>query len=121
MLPDGQTLGGSLTTPDVLTVHRLLAAMRDAGAKAVAMEASSIGIEQGRMDGVRVALAAFTNLTRDHLDYHGTMERYEAAKARLFHWPELGGAVINADDEAGRRLLAALPQAPGRHRLQPER
>ena len=111
MLPDGQTLGGSLTTPDVLTVHRLLAAMRDAGAKAVAMEASSIGIEQGRMDGVRVALAAFTNLTRDHLDYHGTMERYEAAKARLFHWPELGGAVINADDEAGRRLLAALPQA----------
>ena len=111
VLPDGQTLGGSLTTPDVLTVHRLLAAMRDAGAKAVAMEASSIGIEQGRMDGVRVALAAFTNLTRDHLDYHGTMERYEAAKARLFHWPELGGAVINADDEAGRRLLAALPQA----------
>ncbi|WP_445623365.1 Mur ligase family protein [Lactiplantibacillus plantarum] len=60
MLPDGQTLGGSLTTPDVLTVHRLLAAMRDAGAKAVAMEASSIGIEQGRMDGVRVALAAYT-------------------------------------------------------------
>ena len=57
----------------MLTVHRLLAAMRDAGAKAVAMEASSIGIEQGRMDGVRVALAAFTNLTRDHLDYHGTM------------------------------------------------
>ncbi|MFY2084653.1 Mur ligase family protein, partial [Achromobacter xylosoxidans] len=74
-LPDGQTLGGHLTTPDVLTVHRLLAAMRDAGAKAVAMEASSIGIEQGRMDGVRVALAAYTNLTRDHLDYHGTMER----------------------------------------------
>ncbi|MBR8653320.1 bifunctional UDP-N-acetylmuramoyl-L-alanyl-D-glutamate--2,6-diaminopimelate ligase MurE/UDP-N-acetylmuramoyl-tripeptide--D-alanyl-D-alanine ligase MurF [Achromobacter sp. Marseille-Q0513] len=110
VLPDGQTLGGSLTTPDVLTVHRLLAAMRDAGAKSVAMEASSIGIEQGRMDGVRVALAAFTNLTRDHLDYHGTMERYEAAKARLFHWPELGGAVINADDEAGRRLLATLPQ-----------
>ena len=110
MLPDGQTLGGSLTTPDVLTVHRLLAAMRDAGAKAVAMEASSIGIEQGAWTAC-VALAAFTNLTRDHLDYHGTMERYEAAKARLFHWPELGGAVINADDEAGRRLLAALPQA----------
>ena len=109
VLPDGTALGGNLTTPDVLTVHRLLAAMRDAGAKAVAMEASSIGIEQGRMDGVRVALAAFTNLTRDHLDYHGTMERYEAAKARLFRWPGLGAAVINADDEAGRRLLAALP------------
>ncbi len=110
VLPDGQTLGGSLTTPDVLTVHRTLAAMRDAGAKAVAMEASSIGIEQGRMDGVRVALAAFTNLTRDHLDYHVTMERYEAAKARLFNWPGLTAAVINADDEAGRRMLAALPE-----------
>ncbi|MEN5346316.1 bifunctional UDP-N-acetylmuramoyl-L-alanyl-D-glutamate--2,6-diaminopimelate ligase MurE/UDP-N-acetylmuramoyl-tripeptide--D-alanyl-D-alanine ligase MurF [Achromobacter mucicolens] len=110
VLPDGQTLGGSLTTPDVLTVHRTLAAMRDAGAKAVAMEASSIGIEQGRMDGVRVALAAFTNLTRDHLDYHVTMERYEAAKARLFSWPGLTAAVINADDEAGRRMLAALPE-----------
>ena len=110
VLPDGQTLGGSLTTPDVLTVHRTLAAMRDAGAKAVAMEASSIGIEQGRMDGVRVALAAFTNLTRDHLDYHVTMERYEAAKACLFSWPGLTAAVINADDEAGRRMLAALPE-----------
>ncbi|ADP14135.1 UDP-N-acetylmuramoyl-L-alanyl-D-glutamate--2,6-diaminopimelate ligase [Achromobacter xylosoxidans A8] len=109
VLPDGRTLGGDLTTPDVLTVHRTLAAMRDAGAKAVAMEASSIGIEQGRMDGVRVALAAFTNLTRDHLDYHGTMERYEAAKARLFRWPGLTAAVINADDEAGRRLIAGLP------------
>lgn len=109
VLPDGQTLGGDLTTPDVLTVHRTLAAMRDAGAKAVAMEASSIGIEQGRMDGVRVALAAFTNLTRDHLDYHVTMERYEEAKARLFRWPGLTAAVINADDEAGRRMLASLP------------
>ena len=110
VLPDGRTLGGDLTTPDVLTVHRTLAAMRDAGAQAVAMEASSIGIEQGRLDGVRVALAAFTNLTRDHLDYHGTMERYEAAKARLFQWPGLTAAVVNADDEAGRRLLASLPQ-----------
>ncbi len=111
VLPDGSTLGGELTTPDVLTVHRTLSAMRDAGAKAVAMEASSIGIEQGRMDGVRVALAAFTNLTRDHLDYHGTMERYEAAKARLFRWPGLTAAVVNADDEAGRRLIASLPAA----------
>ncbi|MNK26037.1 UDP-N-acetylmuramoyl-L-alanyl-D-glutamate--2,6-diaminopimelate ligase [compost metagenome] len=109
VLPDGRTLGGDLTTPDVLTVHRTLAAMRDAGARAVAMEASSIGIEQGRMDGVRVALAAFTNLTRDHLDYHVTMERYEEAKARLFRWPGLTAAVINADDEAGRRLIASLP------------
>ncbi|MFF7396222.1 bifunctional UDP-N-acetylmuramoyl-L-alanyl-D-glutamate--2,6-diaminopimelate ligase MurE/UDP-N-acetylmuramoyl-tripeptide--D-alanyl-D-alanine ligase MurF [Achromobacter sp. NPDC008082] len=109
VLPDGRTLGGDLTTPDVLTVHRTLAAMRDAGAQAVAMEASSIGIEQGRLDGVRVALAAFTNLTRDHLDYHGTMERYEAAKARLFNWPGLTAAVVNADDDAGRRLIASMP------------
>lgn len=110
VLPDGRTLGGDLTTPDVLTVHRTLAAMRDAGAQAVAMEASSIGIEQGRLDGVRVALAAFTNLTRDHLDYHGTMERYEAAKARLFNWPGLTAAVVNADDDAGRRLIASMPE-----------
>jgi murE/murF fusion protein len=108
-LPDGQALPGSLTTPDVLAVHRLLAAMRRAGAQFVAMEASSIGIEQGRMDGVRVDIAGFTNLSRDHLDYHGTMEAYEAVKARLFAWPGLSKAVINSDDAAGRRLGAALP------------
>lgn len=109
LLPDGRSLGGSLTTPDVVTLHRWLAAMRDAGAQAVAMEASSIGLEQGRMDNVRLVAAGFTNLTRDHLDYHGTMENYEAAKALLFDWPGLQGAVINADDPAGRRLLARLP------------
>lgn len=109
VLPDGQLLAGTLTTPDALTVHRTLAAMRDAGAQAVAMEASSIGIEQGRLAGVRVALAGFTNLTWDHLDYHGTMENYEQAKARLFAWPGLTAAVINADDAAGRRLLDTLP------------
>jgi murE/murF fusion protein len=108
-MPDGSVLPGNLTTPDVLAVHRLLAAMRDAGAQAVAMEASSIGIEQGRMDGVRIGIAGYTNLSRDHLDYHGTMEAYEAAKARLFAWPGLSRAVINADDEAGRRLMAGLP------------
>ncbi|AIT26807.1 UDP-N-acetylmuramoyl-L-alanyl-D-glutamate--2,6-diaminopimelate ligase [Bordetella holmesii CDC-H635-BH] len=109
VLPDGRSLGGSLTTPDVVTVHRWLAAMRDAGAQAVAMEASSIGLEQGRMDHVRLVVAGFTNLTRDHLDYHGTMQNYEAAKALLFNWPGLQAAVINADDPAGQRLLATLP------------
>jgi murE/murF fusion protein len=108
-LPSGEAVAGNLTTPDVLALHRLLAAMRQAGAQFVAMEASSIGIEQGRMDGVRIDIAAFTNLSRDHLDYHGTMEAYEAAKGRLFTWPGLAKAVINADDEAGRRLIAALP------------
>lgn len=108
-LPDGQSLDSALTTPDVLSVHRILAAMRDAGAQAVAIEASSIGIEQGRLHGVRIAVAAFTNLTRDHLDYHQTMERYEQAKARLFAWPELVSAVINVDDAAGCRLMTRMP------------
>jgi len=110
LLPDGSSMGGSLTTPDVLTVHRVLAAMRAAGAQAVALEASSIGLEQGRLDGVRIAVAGFTNLTRDHLDYHGSMERYEQAKARLFRWPGLQAAIVNADDAAGERLLRALPR-----------
>lgn len=109
LLPDGQSLEGSLTTPDVLTVHRTLAAMREAGVQAVALEASSIGLEQGRLDGVRIAVAGFTNLTRDHVDYHGTMARYEQAKERLFAWPDLRAAIVNADDAAGVRLLQALP------------
>ncbi|MFJ1302675.1 bifunctional UDP-N-acetylmuramoyl-L-alanyl-D-glutamate--2,6-diaminopimelate ligase MurE/UDP-N-acetylmuramoyl-tripeptide--D-alanyl-D-alanine ligase MurF [Pseudomonadota bacterium AL_CKDN230030165-1A_HGKHYDSX7] len=109
LLPGGESLGGHLTTPDVLSLHRLLAAMLESGAQAVAMEASSIGIEQGRMDNVRLSAAGFTNLTRDHLDYHGTMARYEQAKAALFRWPGLRAAVVNADDAAGERLLASLP------------
>ena len=108
LLPDGRSLGGHLTTPDVLTVHRVLAWMRDAGAQAVALEASSIGVEQGRLDGVRIEIAGFTNLTRDHLDYHGSMERYEQAKAQLFAWPGLAAAIVNADDAAGERLLRTL-------------
>jgi murE/murF fusion protein len=83
--------------------------MRDAGAQAVAIEASSIGIDQGRLDGVRITVAAFTNLTRDHLDYHQTMERYEQAKARLFVWPGLVAAVLNLDDAAGRRFIRCVP------------
>jgi murE/murF fusion protein len=109
LLPDGTSLGGTLTTPDVLSVHRALAAMRAAGAVAVALEASSIGLDQGRLDGVRISVAGFTNLTRDHLDYHGTMERYEASKAALFHRVGLSAAIVNADDAAGRRLISSLP------------
>ncbi|MDQ2150761.1 bifunctional UDP-N-acetylmuramoyl-L-alanyl-D-glutamate--2,6-diaminopimelate ligase MurE/UDP-N-acetylmuramoyl-tripeptide--D-alanyl-D-alanine ligase MurF [Alcaligenaceae bacterium C4P045] len=108
-LPDGTQLAGELTTPDVLSMHRLLATLRAAGAEAVALEASSIGMVQGRMDGVRVGIAAFTNLTRDHLDYHGDMAAYERAKALLFAWPGLSAAVVNVDDEAGRRLVDTLP------------
>ena len=104
VLPDGTNLGGSLTTPDVLSLHRVLAYLREQKIYTVAMEASSIGLEQGRMDGLRIAIAGFTNLSLDHLDYHQSMEAYEAAKALLFAWPELKLAVLNGDDAASVRL-----------------
>lgn len=100
------------TTPDAVTVHRQLAAMRDDGARGVAMEVSSHALDQGRVDGVRFHTAVFTNLTREHLDYHGTMEAYGAAKARLFDWPGLTARVINVDDAFGAAL--ATRTAPGR-------
>ncbi|NYT62448.1 bifunctional UDP-N-acetylmuramoyl-L-alanyl-D-glutamate--2,6-diaminopimelate ligase MurE/UDP-N-acetylmuramoyl-tripeptide--D-alanyl-D-alanine ligase MurF [Alcaligenaceae bacterium] len=104
-LPDGSSLGGVLTTPDVLTMHRSLAVMRDAGASVVALEASSIGIVQGRLNHVHIEIAAFTNLTHDHLDYHGTLQHYKQAKFALFDTPGLRACVINADDPAGQELL----------------
>jgi len=109
--PDGSVQAGSLTTPDVLSLHRQLAALHRAGARVVALEASSIGIEQGRLDGVRLHTAAFTNLTHDHLDYHQTMQAYKAAKFRLFERAGLRHAVINIDDAAGRELAALLAAA----------
>jgi UDP-N-acetylmuramoyl-L-alanyl-D-glutamate--2,6-diaminopimelate ligase len=99
------------TTPDAILLQRRLAELRDKGAKALAIEASSIGIAQGRMDGMHVDVALFTNLTRDHLDYHGDMESYEAAKRRLFDWPGLKAAVINLDDDAGMRLVQYMQTA----------
>ncbi len=105
-LPDGTNLGGVLTTPDVLTMHRSLAAIRAAGANLVALEASSIGLEQGRLDQVQIDIAALTNLSHDHLDYHQTEEKYAAAKQRLFNWPNLRLAVLNADDAFGQQLQA---------------
>lgn len=108
-LPDGTNLGGALTTPDVLTMHRSLATMRDAGAAVVALEASSIGIEQGRLNSVHIDVAAFTNLTHDHLDYHQTLQNYKQAKFALFNWPGLRMAVVNNDDPAGRELAATQP------------
>ena len=83
---------------------RLLAQFRAAGARAVAMEVSSHGLDQGRVNGVAFDVALFTNLTRDHLDYHGTMAAYGAAKAQLFAWPGLRVGVINVDDAFGQRL-----------------
>ena len=72
------------------------------------MEVSSHGLDQGRVNGAAFAAALFTNLSRDHLDYHGSMERYGAAKARLFHWPGLQHAVVNLDDAFGAELAASL-------------
>ena len=92
------------TTPDALEVHRLLAEFKSAGAIAVAMEASSHGLDQGRVNGVAFDCALFTNLTHDHLDYHGTMAAYGEAKARLIDTPALESAVLNLDDPFGLRL-----------------
>ncbi len=100
------------TTPDAAELHETLAGLRDAGARAVAMEVSSHGLDQGRVNGVAFDVALFTNLSRDHLDYHGTMAAYGAAKARLFAWPGLHASVINRDDAFGQSLAEAV-QARG--------
>ncbi|MEP6483596.1 MAG: UDP-N-acetylmuramoyl-L-alanyl-D-glutamate--2,6-diaminopimelate ligase [Rudaea sp.] len=104
----GDIKEGSRTTPDVVNVHGLLAEFVDAGASDVAMEVSSHALDQGRVDAVEFDVAVFTNLTRDHLDYHGTMEHYGAAKKKLFAWPNLRGAIVNVDDAFGRELAAGL-------------
>ena len=101
----GQLADAGLTTPTATALVRHLREFADAGARACALEASSIGINEGRLDGVRVDVAVFTNLTRDHLDYHGSETAYAAAKARLFSWPRLRLAVINLDDPFGRELV----------------
>ncbi|HEY8683281.1 MAG TPA: UDP-N-acetylmuramoyl-L-alanyl-D-glutamate--2,6-diaminopimelate ligase, partial [Rhodanobacter sp.] len=104
----GKLREGERTTPDAISVQGLLAEFRDAGSSHVAMEVSSHALEQGRVDAVDFELAVFTNLTRDHLDYHGSMEAYGAAKAKLFGWPGLQCAVINIDDAFGAELVARL-------------
>lgn len=98
------------TTPDPVTLQGALARFRDDGAQAVVMEVSSHALDQGRLNGTPVSIAVFTNLSRDHLDYHGDMERYLSAKAKLFERSELSLAVINLDDPAGARLAASLPE-----------
>lgn len=105
----GQAAPTGFTTPLVLHLHELLAELHHAGAQAVAIEVSSHALDQGRVDGVHFDVALFTNLTRDHLDYHGDMASYGAAKARLFAWPGLWAAAINLDDDYGRQLHASLP------------
>ena len=103
----GALTPASHTTPDVTVFHELLAQFHAAGARAVAMEVSSHGLDQGRVNGATFDVALFTNLTRDHLDYHKTMAAYGAAKAKLFTWPGLRTAVINADDPFGQSLIDA--------------
>lgn len=98
-----------LTTPDAIATQRLLAEFRAQGARRAVMEISSHSLDQQRVAAVRIHTAVFTNLTQDHLDYHGDMGRYRAAKARLFQHPGLACAVINRDDPAGAGLLAELP------------
>ncbi|KAB2925570.1 MAG: UDP-N-acetylmuramoyl-L-alanyl-D-glutamate--2,6-diaminopimelate ligase [Dechloromonas sp.] len=100
----GELVETGFTTPEATTLMRYLADFRRRDAAACALEASSIGIEEGRMNGARVDVAVFTNFTRDHLDYHGTMEAYAAAKEKLFHWPRLRTAIINLDDPLGPHL-----------------
>lgn len=105
---DGQLHAGERTTPDAISVQAQLARFRELGVTHVAMEVSSHALAQDRVGAVDFEIAVFTNLTRDHLDYHGSMQAYGAAKARLFAWPGLHSAVLNIDDAFGVQLLAQL-------------
>lgn len=104
----GPFVATGFTTPDAVQLHRQLAEQKVQGAKAIAIEASSIGLVQGRMDQLHVDCAVLTNFTRDHLDFHGTMHAYEEAKAKLFDWPGLQHAVVNLDDALGPRMIARM-------------
>lgn len=108
----GQTKPSLHTTPDSLAVQHWLAELANAHRPFAVMEVSSHALEQGRVNGVAFAVAVLTNLTRDHLDYHGTVEAYAAAKHRLFSEHQPKWAVLNFDDAFGCRLAADLPQQP---------
>jgi UDP-N-acetylmuramoyl-L-alanyl-D-glutamate--2,6-diaminopimelate ligase len=101
----GEPVPIARTTPEAPDLHRLLKRMRDAGVTTVTMEVSSHALDQGRVDGLRFDAAVFTNLSQDHLDHHGSMESYFAAKASLFTEVRTKHAVVNLDDAWGRRLL----------------
>jgi len=109
----GTGLSGALTaqartTPDALSVQRALAGLKAQGAQHVAIEVSSHALDQGRVNGVTFHTAVFTNLTRDHLDYHLTFEAYGLAKALLFKWPGLRHVIVNIDDPFGRALISQI-------------
>jgi UDP-N-acetylmuramoyl-L-alanyl-D-glutamate--2,6-diaminopimelate ligase len=107
-VPDVVATG--LTTPDPVLLQQSLRRLVNEGVKACAIEASSIGIEEQRLAGCQIRSAIFTNLTQDHLDYHGTMAAYWQIKARLFAWPGLQAAIVNIDDAQGQRLADELAQ-----------
>ncbi|MEK1924905.1 MAG: UDP-N-acetylmuramoyl-L-alanyl-D-glutamate--2,6-diaminopimelate ligase, partial [Rhizobium giardinii] len=113
VIAPGRNDYGSLTTPDPVSLHKLLAELADAGVTHAAMEASSHGLDQSRLDGVRLAAAGFTNLGRDHMDYHPTVEDYMAAKMRLFDGvlPKGSPAVIFADDAWSAAAITAARAA----------
>ncbi|MCH8620213.1 UDP-N-acetylmuramoyl-L-alanyl-D-glutamate--2,6-diaminopimelate ligase [Undibacterium sp. TS12] len=104
----GQLAETGYTTPDAIALQQKIAELNRDGAQALAIEASSIGLHQGRLNGLHFDVAVLTNLTRDHLDYHGDMANYAAAKTRLFEWQDLGTAVINLDDAYGLELVAHM-------------
>ncbi|MFC1683846.1 UDP-N-acetylmuramoyl-L-alanyl-D-glutamate--2,6-diaminopimelate ligase [Pseudomonadota bacterium] len=106
----GALKAGRHTTPEPVELQATLADLRQQGAKAVALEVSSHALDQGRAAAVHIDTAVLTNLSRDHLDFHGTMADYAAAKRRLFRHPDLRCAVLNLDDPFGWELLNALPQ-----------
>ncbi|MFO6418849.1 UDP-N-acetylmuramoyl-L-alanyl-D-glutamate--2,6-diaminopimelate ligase [Hylemonella sp. W303a] len=102
-----------LTTPDPVLLQQSLRRFVDQGFSACALEASSIGIVERRLDGTRIRVALFTNFTQDHLDYHGSMAAYWQAKAALFDWPQLPAAVVNVDDAQGAELAKTLASRAG--------
>jgi len=98
------------TTPDALAVQKMLATLKNEGCENIAMEVSSHGLAQSRVNGVQFKGAIFTNFSRDHLDYHGTMAAYLETKLKLFDAPQLEFAVINLDDEVSEQIIAAIPE-----------
>jgi UDP-N-acetylmuramoyl-L-alanyl-D-glutamate--2,6-diaminopimelate ligase len=106
-------VANGLTTPDPVLLQQAFRGFVDAGIRACAVEASSIGIEERRLDGTHIRTAVFTNFTQDHLDYHGSMQAYWDAKASLFQWAGLQSAVINVDDAKGRELASSLQTGQG--------
>ena len=114
-LPGRLDPSSRLTTPDALQLQQLLARFVETGVELVAIEASSIGLIQHRLAGTQIAVAVMTNLSRDHLDVHGSMSAYAEAKGRLFDWSGLAAAVVNLDDPAAAAMLARV--SPGTQRI----